>query len=219
MRIGSTLLLAAGLMISTTVFSYDIGLVPLHEFSLQEARSYGRNVSLHGTPTQIAKMRRWLAQIAEVPKGIQTLQSIDKSGHKLMIFHSNEAMISSGKASAPLSSNLTNGRGESVDIYFNFNIPDDGSHRVFDTRRGPIEYTAIQNLYHELAHAMHMMNGTWRYAKSERQAIEEENVFRRQHSELNGTLFYERFYVSGKPICPKSPDQIDESWQQGIICF
>ncbi len=218
MRIGS-LLLAAGLMVSTTVSSYDIGLVPLHEFSEQEGLSYGRNVSVHGTPAQIAKMRRWLAEIAEVPKGLQTLQSIDASGHKLMIFHSGESMISSGKASAPLSGNLTNGRGESVDIYFNFNIPDDGSHRVFDTRRGPIEYTAIQNLYHELAHAMHMMNGTWRYAKSERQAIEEENVFRHQLAQLRRTPFYERVYVSGIPICPEFPDQIDESWQQDIICF
>ena len=218
MRIGS-LLLAAGLMVSTAVSSYDIGLVPLHEFSEEEGLSYGRNVSVHGTPAQIAKMRRWLAEIAKIPKGIQTLQSIDKSGHKLMIFHSGEAMISSGKASAPLSSNLINGQGESVDIYFNFNIPDDGSHRVFDTRRGPIEYTAIQNLYHELAHAMHMMNGTWRYAKSERQAIEEENVFRHQLAQLRRIPFYERVYVSGIPICPEFPDQIDESWQQDIICF
>ena len=218
MRIGS-LLLAAGLMLSTTVYSYDVGLVPLHEFSEQEGMPFGRNVSLHGTPTQIGKMRRWLAEIAEVPKGLQTLQSIDASGHKLMIFHSGESMISSGKASAPLSGNLTNGRGESVDIYFNFNIPDDGSHRVFDTRRGPIEYTAIQNLYHELAHAMHMMNGTWRYAKSERQAIAEENVFRFQHSELNERPFLERVYVSGIPICPEFPDKIDESWQQSIICL
>ena len=219
MRTGSALLLAAGLMLSTTVFSYDIGLVPLHEFSEQEGKSFGRNVSLHGTPTQIAKIRRWLAEIAEVPKGIQTLQSIETSGHKLMIFHSNESMTSSGKASAPLSSNLTNGRGESVDIYFNFNIPDNGSHRVFDTRRSPIEYTAIQNLYHELAHAMHMMNGTWRYARSERQAIEEENVFRRQHAELKGAPFFERVYVSGIPICPLYSNQIDESWRQDIICF
>jgi hypothetical protein len=33
-----------------------------------------------------------------------------------------------------------------------------------------IEYTAIQNLYHELAHAMHMMKGSWCYFASEKQA-------------------------------------------------
>lgn len=218
MRTGSAILLAAGLMISTTVCSFDIGLVPLHEYSEQERKAYGRNISLQGTPRQISKMRRWLEQIAEVPKGYQTLVEIENSGHKLMIHHSRYAMISSGKASAPLSSNLINGRGESVDIFFNFNIPDSGSHLVFDTRRSPIEYTAIQNLYHELAHAMHMMNGTWRYAKSERQAIEEENIFRFQLAKMTRRAFAERVYVNGSPICPEFPDRIDTSWQQDIIC-
>ena len=132
----------------------------------------------------------------------------------------------SDDTSAPMSANLTNGRGESVDIYFNFDIPDDGSHRVLDTHRSPIdthrspiEYTAIQNLYHELAHAMHMMQGTWRYFKSERQAIEEENIFRRQQARLNQTAFSERFYVSGIPICPELPERLDQSWHQSIICF
>ncbi len=50
---------------------------------------------------------------------------------------------------------------------------------VYNSQRHLIEYTAIQNLYHELAHAMHMMKGTWRYFKSEQQAIEEENDFRK----------------------------------------
>ena len=115
-------------MVSTAVLSYDIGLVPLHEFSDQEGKAYGRNISLQGTPHQIRKMRRWLEQIAAVPKGYQTLVSIQESGHKLMIFHSRRSIISSGKASAPMSSNLINGIGESIDIYFNFDIPDGGSH-------------------------------------------------------------------------------------------
>lgn len=219
MRIGSSLILTAGLMISTAVLSFDIGLVPLHEFSDQESKSYGHNISLQGTPRQIEKMRRWFAQIAEVPKGYQTLVAIENTGHKLMIHHSRYSMISSGKASAPLSANLTNGLGESVDIYFNFDIPDSGSHFVFDTRRSPIEYTAIQNLYHELAHAMHMMQGTWRYARSERQAIEEENIFRRELAHMKKRPFLERVYVSGMPICPEFPDRIDKSWRQDIICF
>lgn len=219
MRIGSWFMLAAGLMVSTVVFSYDIGLVPLHEFSEQEGKTYGRNISLQGTPGQIGKMRGWLEQIAAVPKGYQTLVAIQDSGHKLMIFHSRRSIISSGKASAPMSSNLTNGRGESIDIFFNFDIPDGGSHRVFDSSRSPIEFTAIQNLYHELAHAMHMMNGTWAYAKSELQAIQEENIFRRQLAQMEQKPYLERVYVSGAPICPESPEMIDDSWQQGIICF
>ncbi len=218
MRIGSSLIVAAGLMFSTAVSGFDIGLVPLHEFSEQGDKTYGRNISLQGTPRQIGKMRGWLQQIAEIPKGYQTLVAIEASGHKLIIHHSRYSMISSGKASAPLSSNLTNGIGESVDIYFNFNIPDGGSHRVFDTQRSPIEYTAIQNLYHELAHAMHMMQGTWLYMRSERQAIEEENIFRRELAQIKKQPFLERVYVSGVPICPDFRERLDESWQQEIIC-
>ena len=89
---------------------------------------------------------------------------------------------------------------------------------MFDTHRRAIEYTAVQNLYHELAHAMHMMQGTWRYAHSERQAINEENAFRRQQAQQLKTVFAERFFVSGEPICPELPELIDDSWQQGDIC-
>lgn len=170
-------------------------------------------------PRTNKKMRRWLTEIASVPKGQQTLAAIDHSGHKLLIFHSDDSIISSGKASAPLSANLTNGRGESVDIYFNFDIPDDGSHKVLDTRGSPIEYTAIQNLYHELAHAMHMMNGTWHYARSESQAIEEENIFRFQLARIKNRPYLERVYVNGIPICPEFPDRINVYWQQDIICL
>lgn len=88
MRFGSTLVLAAGLMVSTTAASFDIGLVPLHDFFDQEGKPCGRNISLQGSSRQVAKMRRWLEQIAAVPKGHETLVRIDRSGHKLMIHHS-----------------------------------------------------------------------------------------------------------------------------------
>ncbi len=219
MRFLITLLIATGMLIPMGARGYDIGLVPLHEFSQQAGKSWGLSISLHASKRQVEKMRQWFAEIASVPKGLQTLQEIDRSGHKLIITHSSFSTVSSGKASAPMSSALIDGRGESVDIYFNFDIPDGGSHRVFDTHRQPIEYTAVQNLYHELAHAMHMMRGTWRYARSERQAIDEENEFRRQQALASENVLTERFFVSGEPICPDSPGAIDASWQQGIICF
>ena len=126
--------------------------------------------------------------------------------------------MSSGRTSAPISDNLINGRGESVDIHFNADIPDYGSHLVFDSYKSPIEYTAAQNLYHELAHALHMMKGTWRYFKSERQAIEEENVFRQQQARLGNRPFTERFYVSGKPICSGDPVGTSSFRSQELIC-
>lgn len=198
--------------------AFDIGLVPLHSSTEQQQKSYGKNISLHGTPKQINKLKKWIKQIAEVPKGLDTLIKIQQSGHKLFIHHSVYSMVSSGKTSAPASSNLINGQGESVDIHFNAEIPDQGSHRVFDTSRKPIEYTAAQNLYHELAHALHMMNGTWRYFKSEHQAIEEENIFRKQKAKIDNKPFVERVYVSGIPICPQSLESNDLSWNQQLIC-
>jgi len=200
------------------VFAFSIGLVPLHSLSAQENKKYGKNISLHGTPEQIAKLRQWIAQIATVPKGLDTLIKIQQSGHKLFIYHSIYSMVSSGRTSAPASGNLINGKGESVDIHFNADIPDKGSHRVFDSRKKPIEYTAAQNLFHELAHAQHMMQGTWRYFKSERQAIEEENVFRKQLASQQNKPYLERVYVSGTPICPEASEFQDESWNQQLIC-
>ena len=218
MRTLVTLMLAFGFALPGGAWGYDIGLVPVHEYQDREQANYGKNISLHASKQQVEKMRGWLREIASIPKGLETLQAIDESGHKLIIKHSFYSIISSGKASAPMSSALIDGRGESVDIYFNFNIPDAGTHLVFDTHRQPIEYTAVQNLYHELAHAMHMMRGTWRYAHSERQAIREENEFRRQQGATQQTDTAKRFFVSGEPICPEFPDRIDHSWQQGIIC-
>lgn len=57
MRIGS-LLLAAGLMVSTTVYSYDIGLVPLHEFSEQEGKPYRKGSPLAATSRCMAHQPR-----------------------------------------------------------------------------------------------------------------------------------------------------------------
>jgi len=219
MRLVMPWVLGCGILLCANAWSYDIGLVPLHEFADQQGKTWGLNISLHASLAQVRKMRRWIAQIATTPKGLETLQAIDQSGHKLLIKHSNFALVSSGRASAPMSSALTDGRGESVDIYFNFDIPDSGSHLVFDTHRQPIEYTATQNLFHELAHARHMMRGTWRYANSERQAIDDENEFRRQQAQTGQTAFAMRVFVNGEPICPAFPERVDDSWQQGIICY
>lgn len=90
--------------------------------------------------------------------------------------------------------------GESVQILFNAHIEDRGRHMVYNGKRELIEYTAVQNLYHELAHAVHRMNGTWRYFASEKQAIEEENAFRRDETEMHGRPATMRFRKSGVMI-------------------
>jgi hypothetical protein len=141
---------------------------------------------LEGTPQQIMRISRWLDEIVRIPIGRQTLEAILESGNQLTIRHSEWALLASGRTLAPVSDKLTNGVGADIEILFDARIPEQGSHYVFDADSNAIEFTAVQNLFHELVHAKHLANGTWRYFDSEGQAIEEENIFRAQHSEQLG---------------------------------
>jgi hypothetical protein len=143
-------------------------------------------VVLQGSPQQVMRMSSWLDEIYRIPIGRETLEAIMESGNQLTIRHSAWALQASGRTLAPVSENLTNGCGTDVEIMFDARIPDEGSHFVFDSHKNLIEFTAVQNLFHELVHARHLVNGTWRYFDSEGQAIEGENVFRQQHSESHG---------------------------------
>jgi hypothetical protein len=145
-----------------------------------------RAIALEGSPYQIKRLSRWLDEIAEVPHGRETLEAIFSSGNQLIIRHSSWALEASGRTLGPATERLTNGRGEDVVILFDARIPEQGSHWVFDSHKQYIQFTAVQNLFHELAHAKHLTNGTWRYADSEGQAIEEENIFRAQLAEKSG---------------------------------
>jgi len=146
----------------------------------------GYALILEGSPQQIMRISGWLDEIAGIPIGRATLDAILESGNQLTIRHSAWALQASGRTLAPVSDDLTNGRGADVEILFDARIPEHGSHAVFDAKRHAIEFTAVQNLFHELAHAKHLGNGTWRYFDSEGQAIEEENIFRTQYSEAHG---------------------------------
>lgn len=155
------------------------------------------NIILEGSLKQKRKLIRWLNDIAVVPKGWETLKAIEMSGHTLTIKHSLAARLSSGRTIAPMTQNITNGTGDSVLIIFDASMEDRGSHRVFGAKNELIEFNAIQNLYHELAHARHQMQGTWRYFASEKQAIEEENHFRIDLAKINGEQPRLRYHTKG----------------------
>lgn len=146
----------------------------------------GYAVSLEGSPQQIMRISAWLDEIATLPIGRETLDAILSSGNHLTIRHSPAALLASGRTLAPVTDDLTNGLGADVEILFDARIPEQGSHSVYDSAHNAIEFTAAQNLFHELVHAKHLANGTWRYFDSEGQAIEEENIFRMQISERRG---------------------------------
>lgn len=75
-----------------------------------------------------------------------------------------------------------------------------------------IEYATVQNPYHILAHAMHMMAGTWRYFASERQAIEEENVFRKEPAARQGKPSAKRFWKTGVPASSVDKVFVTSEW-------
>jgi hypothetical protein len=171
-------------------------------------KGFGTNIMLRGTPEHVIKMTRWLDQIAMVPKGYQTLMMISNTPHELVIQHADHVLHSAGRTIAPMTMNLINGVGESVEILFDARTDDRGSHMVYNEKMELIEFSAIQNLYHELAHAMHQMSGTWRYFASEEQAIEEENIFRMELAEIQNMPPTQRFHTKGvmiRDIIPPMP--------------
>lgn len=157
-------------------------------------------IQIIGSREQQKNIVRWLDGIVITHKGRITLQKIINSGHQLTIRHSLAARLSAGRTIAPMTENLINGKGESVTITMDATMLDEGTHRVFNRHFSLIQFNAQQNLYHELAHAMHKMQGTWRYFNSEQQAIEEENIFRRELATLDGEPNNPRFGKSGVPI-------------------
>jgi hypothetical protein len=158
----------------------------------------GHGIVLVGTPSQVMRISAWLDRISSVPHGRETLEAILNSGNQLTIRHSTWALDASGRTMAPVSDRLTNGHGADVEILFDARIPEQGSHWVFDSDHQRIEFTAIQNLFHELAHAKHLTRGTWRYFDSEAQAIEEENRFRGQLRDHEGGAVPLRAGIEGQ---------------------
>lgn len=138
---------------------------------------------------QAVKLFHWLDLIKLTQTGKETFQAIENSGKQLLIYHSDSALLSAGITGAPLSKNLTNGVGEDVYIKFYLDMEKDGSNCVLGKNGDYIQYTALHNLFHELIHARHKMNGTWLYFDSEGQAIREENKFRIDWANYRSTQY------------------------------
>ncbi len=141
---------------------------------------------------QAVRVFRWLDLIKLTEIGRTTLEAINDSGNRLLIYHHDTALYSAGLTGARLSKNLVNGVGEDAFIKFYLDMEMEGTNCVRGEKGGFIEFTALQNLFHELSHARHKMNGTWLYFDSEGQAIREENIFRQHWAEYRSTHYYLR---------------------------
>lgn len=158
------------------------------------------NIELHGELIHITKFKYWLNEISTIPIGKETLGAIVNSGHILTVINDKNARFSAGRTRAPMTGDLINGKGASVEILFDGEVSEAGSHMVYNNSNELVEYTAIINFFHELVHAKHKMLGSWRYFDSEGQAIEEENIFRQQYGKKQQRVIGERVQVSGVPI-------------------
>ncbi len=188
--------------LSPAISSYDIKKTEDNHSTIRTETV--SNIHITGNTQQRKKILQWLNHIADVKKGRDTLIAIISSPHQLTIKHSDSAKLSAGRTIAPMTMDLINGKGADITIIFYADMPDSGTHKVYNHKIELIEFNAVQNLYHELAHAMHQMQGTWRYFASEKQAIEEENIFRQQLAITNNTLAHQRYSKSGELIQDKN---------------
>lgn len=168
----------------------DLGIEPATD---TEDFYYSDNIALRVTRFEHAiKLFKWLDLIKLTQIGRSTLNAIENSPHQLIIFHNDSALYSAGTTGAPMTKNLINGVGEDVYIKFYLEMEHQGSNCVLGENGYYIEYSAIQNLFHELSHARHKMNGSWLYFDSEGQAIREENNFRYEWGQFRVESYFQR---------------------------
>lgn len=100
-------------------------------YSNQEiSKDFCTNIQLKGSLLHVAKFKFWIYEIDRVPLGRSTLQEIVSSGHTLRIVYAEYARRSARRTLAPMTENLINGRGESVEILFDTRVTESGSHLV-----------------------------------------------------------------------------------------
>ncbi len=157
-----------------------------HSAPLIVYKFYGMPVVVENTE-QLVKTLRWLDRIFSTPTGYETLRAIQSCGSRVTVRHSRLATPGAGITRAVASSNLWNGIGVHAEILINLEMSDQGEHRVRGMYQDVIEFTADQNLMHELSHARHKSCGTEYARDPEYQAIRDENNYRRDLAQAQGS--------------------------------
>ena len=114
------------------------------------------------------------------------IQACAKKGKHTLLIYDDKSSLSGGGYTGgnPSTFNIfVPGKGESAEIRMRFDQPDEGAHQVVSVEGTKIPFLAIDNIFHELVHAKHVMCGTTSKANAEAQAITEENQFRRSRGE------------------------------------
>ena len=139
-----------------------------------------------GEDRHLWALERWLTPIVKTKIGKEMLEEIAKSRHKFLFMHSQRAVTTAGSTVSVLTTKLSNGVGTDAVISMNFDMPDSGSHLVTIVgSRELMNFKADENLFHELSHARHTLNGTMATMR-EVQAILDTNVYREEIAQING---------------------------------
>lgn len=153
--------------------------------------SYDEFITLFASHSNLNRMKSVLKAIRNTKVGNQLFQDMKKCDKKLLIVDDKHALSGGGYAGAiQTGSAIFDGRGADARVRFRFDQPDAGSHLVYTVDREQIPFSFIDNIYHELVHAKHIMCGTMSRFSSEHQAIDEENNFRKER--LNSTGPWQR---------------------------
>lgn len=141
-------------------------------------------LTIKGSQKKRQKLLQVIEEILENPLGEKLFSDMSECGNTLLIYDDKSSLSGGGYTGAVRTSSriFVPGEEESAFIRFRFDQPLAGSHIVQATR-GEIPFTYIDNLYHELVHAKHLMCGTFSPRAAETQAIIEENEFRRSRDE------------------------------------
>lgn len=171
----------------TALFCTILTLSPVFGGERYEKRPlYGQSFVYSGDAAFYLRALDLLQEVESYEVGREMIAAIESHDNQVEIIHAPFYRSSAGVTGAPMTQNLTNGVGEDVYIKMDFTIPDHGSHVVYNANGKEIEFTALQNFFHELSHARHKSGGTWRYFDSEGQAIEDENELRREQASRAG---------------------------------
>lgn len=141
-------------------------------------------LTIKGSERKVARLMSVLEEIEQNMLGKNLFNNIKECGNSLLIYDDKSSLSGGGYAGPVKTSSriFTPGQGESAFIRFRFDQPLTGSH-IVQAKPGVIPFTYIDNLFHELVHAKHLMCGTFSPRAAETQAIIEENEFRRSRPE------------------------------------
>jgi len=138
-------------------------------------------ITLEGEPEKIALLEKRLQLILSQPVGRQLFKTISSCKNKLRIFDDKSALQGAGHAASERATHdvYVPGKGADAYIRMRMDIPESGSHMVVDENGALIPFTAVENLFHELSHAKHLMCGTFSKRDEEAEAVKDENALRK----------------------------------------